>query len=51
MRETLVEHIINVYEAERRFAGRIKSRFFIGSLRSQMTWVSVFEMLKERKKG
>ena len=46
----LVKHIINVYEAERMFARRVKSRFLIGSLRSEMTWVSVFEMLKERSR-
>ena len=48
MCETLVKHIINIYEVERRSARRIK-RFLIGSLRGQITWTdNIFEMLKER---
>ena len=44
----MIRYIMNVYEADRRFARKILSRFLIRSVGGQMAWVDVFEVLKER---
>ena len=44
----MIRYIMNVYEAERRFVRKMMSRCLIRTLRGQMAWVDVFEVLKER---
>lgn len=48
LHKTLIRHIINVCKAER-FSWRIMNRFLVGSLTGQVTWASVFEVLKGKK--